>query len=505
MGRKFFRRPTLDGVKLPLPGGEGGGGGGGEGATSATDDRWGSDTTWNSQGEREWGEFWDGSVYLIVPDAETEVLVSTNPAWTGEFHGSEFNPTPYRSSWAFNDGPISDYDHPSVQPPCADWNTKHVMPFFATTKQCVFPKTVQAWDVILTARAWDICDARMEAWRNNYNRIVASPKVYRWSGRSANRTIKPLFVIPAAPPANALPPSMWSGGSRLFKNGGTEYYTVDDVRVDLLPKFTKPAGVPTPENILPMAQELQIQAIGDGPPTANFNGNAENFIQGAEQSPPYGGRIVTTISQVLLWLCLDYPDSVKKPIAAWMARRGIDVYDTPGRATAWEGTPGGALMQGQLALCTFAGFLLQNAAMQNFYGNISAGTNKDRCCHEICQTLYISSGQVSLWNSQSLRKIVIGGTVVAGKPYWCPKKSPVVGNIFGSNNGYQVTWTTRHWVGFALAMMLCGIEDSIGHPALFDYLDWWMATQPERASDAWINNAWDLLRPQCARPIFTAY
>lgn len=156
-----------------------------------------------------------------------------------------------------------------------------------------------------------------------------------------------------------------------------------------------------------------------------------------------------------------------------------------------------------MALCVFGGFLLGNSAMQNFYSTLS-GNNKTWSAHEINQAFYATASDVSLIQAATAYRRRL--PVVAGKAYWTNKYNPPVGGsgaVYGPPDkaAYQLD-TSRFWAGEILAMLACDIEDSIAHPALFDYMDWWMGTQPERAHLDWINRAWDAIRSQCTRAIY---
>lgn len=513
-GRKALIRrahreaPALpDPDPLPTPA-DGTPGGPAVDAQAMSDTRFGSSTTWYSQNTRKWGKFATGDVYMVVPSG-SETIIAIDPTWTGNRHGTMKNMAAFQNDFGFHDPEWYGSSETNFDIPGSTYEYW----YWSSALRAAPPITVTAWDVLHTERSYVDGDP---AGKWVKHRMVS----LNYLGRPGVETIKPLFIVPEEPPPNALPPSMWNAGNRLLKNGGSSYYTLEDIqaRLALLPSLTRTVDAPSPAEMEATAQRLFIPALGGrSGGVRNYEGNITRFFNGRRQvhrGDAYGGFQSSWISLMSTWLCLDWTIQEKLPVAMVLCRQAIDFYDSPGRFTdSWIGTAGGGLSHGDVGATILGGFILGHSPMQNAYRDLDTVTAARAskyhaqciyCPNDATEINYLSDTNFTGGKLRAIRDPVTK-KIIVGTPTWVERSYSADRNPYHINRtDYQITNTANRWAGQALALNLAGLTDSLGNDAFFDYTDWYMAEsddpawglndEEKRSDTGWIESVWDTHR-----------
>jgi hypothetical protein len=204
--------------------------------------------------------------------------------------------------------------------------------------------------------------------------------------------------------------------------------------------------------------------------------------------PDYGREIADLVGQGALVLQLDLDDSVKRPLAIAMVQLGIDTYGIVGGGGRFP--PDGGTGSGRKFPLLLAGTLLGDESMLRMARDSRLPFAED------AQTFYVQQTAPGVWNHGH-------GDYSAddeGLAEWGNRHAddPGLDNRSWTADPFRRCCTANAWHGYVLATRIMGLVDAWGHPALFDYVDRYMQTEPEgswtRSWSPFAERMWDRYR-----------
>lgn len=264
-----------------------------------------------------------------------------------------------------------------------------------------------------------------------------------------------LTVVDSIPPDN--------GGSvfRPSFMGNTDkvYYSINDLRTDLLPSMPHVPNAPSLMDIEEKFKRMQLDY------TSSWIGR---YLHPAQNMSQYGAAIAIDTNTTALRLMLDDSIDDKMPALIAYIQAGIDWYHMLDSGSRWS--PNGGHFPGRKIPIVFTAILLDNQQMKNAIINNNNGEFQ-----EDGHTYYGQNG-VALYGadrpeSQYWRRITQGvGARDTRDPY---------GYVDGGGSeigaAYQVCCTAQAYKGSALATLLLSQGQTVwGHDAFFDYVDRWV-------------------------------
>jgi hypothetical protein len=216
--------------------------------------------------------------------------------------------------------------------------------------------------------------------------------------------------------------------------------------------------------------------------------------------PDYSRDFTSVVGSAALLLQLDVPDSQKRDLLIRLVQFGIDCYGNVQNGCAWPGT--GGQCSGRKFPILFAGAVLHDDAMLRIgltHPSVLVAPNDGRNAAwfgEDSQTFYVQETSPGIFNWG------IGGYSAAerGLPEWGNAHilNPSLDHAGWETDSYRRCCTANAWIGQVLAARLMGLAAAWNHPALFDYMDRYLAIEPypswTRAWEPWQDEMWRALR-----------
>lgn len=266
-----------------------------------------------------------------------------------------------------------------------------------------------------------------------------------------------LTVLSEVPPDSSFRPS-FSSELKTIK------YTVDSLRLNILPRKTSVDSIPDKVTILNYVNKPWIDHASVG--------YMWQYMAPEDNVYNYGREIASTASKVALYLCTNQPDSDLKDVAINIVQVGIDLY---GIATSTNGKNrwigGGGHNSGRKLPILLAGYLLSDTT---FYKIDTIAFQEDQ------QTYYELgwTGDSVLWAPNHITRTkedyehkhpslwTVDGRGLEGDPEW------------GSNSdyraeSYRMCCNGSAWIGEALAIRLLNATHIWKHQPFFDYCVRW--------------------------------
>jgi len=271
-----------------------------------------------------------------------------------------------------------------------------------------------------------------------------------------------LTCLAEAPPEGSFRPPYVAGAKPL--------YNVSQLRMDLLPNLAPVAGTPSVAEIAGRIERVWL----DHQPT--WHGRA---IHPRANMPDYGREMTTDMGDASLLTLLSVPD--KDVLVIRLVQLGIDFCGIADAGGGWEADGGHS--SGRKWAILYAGYLLGDAHML-------AISQRGTAFGEDCQTFYVTQADVDRGVGYTSGQI--------GMAEWGIRHcfAPEQDNP-DWDAPYRRCCTANAWVGEVLSARLLGLSDDWDHPALFDYQDRFMQTEPPGRFRSWSLFAgamWDAYR-----------
>lgn len=200
----------------------------------------------------------------------------------------------------------------------------------------------------------------------------------------------------------------------------------------------------------------------------------------------YGRDIQTDTDAMYAFICSDAPIAEKRPVLKFIAQRAIDSYGTLRSAVA-QGFPyipaDGGHQSGRIMPMIIGGGLLGSAeirdAMRTYFSPLQASAPAEYGQRCYLSPELVAQTQVEGWNGSggggnSPFETPMGEVPVV--PEWCGRAAEgggvtggQINNLWAAPNFYRTTGSTEGAGGQTAAIILLGLQDALGHPALIDY------------------------------------
>lgn len=302
--------------------------------------------------------------------------------------------------------------------------------------------------------------------------------------QTAVQSAEILTVLETIPPAGSFRPP-YCGKDKTIR------YNVNQLNFGLLKKLSPVNGTPTLSD---------IERSFERPWVDHYPGWGGGSVHPADNMPSYGRNIAAKIGEGSLMLHLNFTDEQKRNLLIRFVQIGIDNFGIVREGLrAWAADGGHS--SGRKWPILFAGLLLNDTDMKNIgqksgdylYSNgYGPGNSPPDYIHfgEDDQTFYVSQADVNIANE--IHDGHLGhyypndnndypeySSEEIGMPEWGivhadePWKD---GNTWSA--AYRCSSTAVAWPGFVLAARIMGANtpELWNHPALFDYMDRYMAT-----------------------------
>lgn len=221
------------------------------------------------------------------------------------------------------------------------------------------------------------------------------------------------------------------------------------------------------------------------------------YMHPIENMPDYGRDFASIYNQGTLLCNLAVPQAQKELLLIRLVQIGIDFWGNVKNGCYWEGLGGHG--SGRKWPILFAGRLLDDAEMlavgQNFPSYRLASGSFVQHFGEDAQTFYVGvtgPGQINYgfggYNSSHI-----------GLPEWgfSHAQQPSSDHEAWLYDSYRRCCTANAWVGSTLCAYVMGLKTAWAHPALFDYMDRFMQTEPQGWTRQWLpwtGRMWDQYR-----------
>lgn len=342
-------------------------------------------------------------------------------------------------------------------------------------------------------RAWD---ASLNVARPNGNDLSASnPLVIDHAASLASAVshatiearrnverIAVLTILEEVPPEGAFRPPFVGSGNKEVR------YSSSQVNASLLPRLVMPAGVS--EAIEDVAARFQM------PWVEHMQDWQKEIFCPTENMHAYGRDIASDVSDGALMLLLDVDQEQKELLLIRMVQLGLDYYGmllSPNGRVTWAAD--GGHMPGRVFPILLAGYILGDENIMDvmelsgqyaYEGGYYEGNLPPDYRHfgEIDQTFYVTQRDVDrtngpTWDPDTRAPVAPYEVSDIGMAEWGITHAS---RPEADNRDWAATYRTTNapaWHGYVLASRALGIVDLWNHPALFDYIDRWAASDGE--------------------------
>lgn len=294
------------------------------------------------------------------------------------------------------------------------------------------------------------------------------------------QTCAVLTVLAETPP---------NGSFRPPYAGNDHQVRYDEQLLDLsrLAALAPASGIPDVNLLLP---KLERPWLDHAP------GWTSRYMHPVLNMPDYGRDFTSLYNEAALLCNSNLPMTERRALAIKLVQIGIDCWGNISNGCRWEGTGGHG--SGRKLPILFAGALLRDADMlsvgQQFLSQRFLNGTSTAFFGEDCQTFYVAqTGSTINWG--------YGGYVTSdiGTPEYgfAHVNWPSNDHKVWLQDSYRRCCTANAWVGGIVVVRAMGLVSAWNHPALFDYMDRYMATEPSgwtRGWSGWCERMWDLHR-----------
>ncbi len=267
------------------------------------------------------------------------------------------------------------------------------------------------------------------------------------------------------------------------------FYSVADLRLDLLPSLPHVPHAPTLARVEAAFARLQLDHKG---------GNVGRNLHPAESMPDYGADIAARNADAALRLMLADPMSARFTALVHYVQYGIDLHAMARDGHRWK--PGGGHRPGQKLPMAFAAVMLGDAAMERRVLQ-SEFFHEDVFVYRSSVTGMALYGDKNRSDDGALEEHYWRGVythVREGKARGYKSYRDPYGLIDGGvepGGAYQYCCTSQPWKGEILACHLMPALKALWpSPVLYEYVDRWVAhgawTQPDSCAPP--DTAWEL-------------
>ena len=227
---------------------------------------------------------------------------------------------------------------------------------------------------------------------------------------------------------------------------------------------------------------------------------ASRYMHPVDNMPDYGRDFTSKYSTGAMMLHLDKTNAEKSVMLIRMTQIGIDFFGNVQNGGVWTGV--GGQCSGRKFPILLAGRVLNDAAMlaigtthpSAYYG--PNHPNNSEHFGEDCQTFYVEETSPSTYNwGHGNYNASHNGIAEWGNSH---TQFPGNDNSDWFGDPYRRCCTGNAWVGQTLSARIMNLQAAWDHPAYFDYMDIFMATENAgewtRSWEAWQGNMWDLHR-----------
>ena len=224
------------------------------------------------------------------------------------------------------------------------------------------------------------------------------------------------------------------------------------------------------------------------------------YLHPVENMPDYGRDFTSLYGTGALLLQLNNSKAEKRDLLVRMTQIGIDFYGNLMNGGVWSGV--GGQCSGRKFPILLAGRVLNDTPMLNLGISHPSGyygpnhPNNSEHFGEDCQTFYVEQTSPSIYNwGYGNYNASHNGRAEWGNYH---TQYPQNDNSDWMGDPYRRCCTANAWVGQTLAARIMGLQTTWNHPAYFDYMDIYMATENPgewtRSWETWQGNMWDLHR-----------
>jgi len=317
-----------------------------------------------------------------------------------------------------------------------------------------FPREARPGESIVSVESWRPDDPKAPSSDNT----LGIP-------RPALRSAAVLTVLDAPPPEDSFRPP-YAGAEKPL-------HRVADLHPEILPSLPAVPGAPGLRELEARFERLWLDH------TAKWE---NRFLHPSENMPDYCRDLARDIGDGSLMLLLDRPLEERRTLMIRLVQIGIDMHAVVRSGATW-GDGGGGFGSGRKWAILLAGLLLDDPAMKAIgrdYG--------PEIALEDCQTFHLTEADLPNYPGVPL-----------GHPVWGERHCRPSGKYVDPGNlGYRRCCTATAWVGAVLSAHILGARELWDHEPLFDYQDWYMATEArgtrERALSEFAEAMWDRYR-----------
>ncbi|MEX0887400.1 MAG: chitobiase/beta-hexosaminidase C-terminal domain-containing protein [Phycisphaeraceae bacterium] len=298
-----------------------------------------------------------------------------------------------------------------------------------------------------------------------------------WTGGAAQRyssrdhpkleTVSALTVVDAP---------LADGGAGYFRppyfGDDKPLYSVDDLRLDLLPSLAPVASTPDLAGRERRFERLQLDHF-------NLTGTRGRTMRPLQHMPDYGAEIGRDTAVAALRLMLDDPIGDKQQLLVNYVQYGVDLYHMMDNGVQWQALGGQNL--GRKLPMVFAAVMLDDEDMKQAIMNAP-----DNTFHEDGTIYYSGTAMTSLYGQPYadaerrywLNQLTGGSARTIRDPYEYIDGGQTPGG------SYQFCCNSQPFKGMALAMLLMPeLREVWNHEPFIDYVDRWVNfgawTQPD--------------------------
>jgi hypothetical protein len=356
--------------------------------------------TWTFDTQYQSGQFANGDYWVVGP----VTITSMTPAFDGSSNGWEVNPISNRQQ-GFDSG-------------CGDYNGDLTPDL---------PYTAQPGESIVKA--------------------ISS------GGGVCLQTAAVLTVVSAVPPDN---------GASVFRPPyvGTEkpYYSIDDLRTNLLPSLAPVERTPTLSWVVDRFSRIQLD---------HEQGSMGRSIRPRDNMPDYGSAIARDNGDAALRLMLNDPIADKMNALIVYVQYGIDLHYAIENGQSWPS--GGGYNPGRKLPLTFAAIMLDVQAMKN----------------NVLRENFFNEDRMLYWSETAGRALFGYNRATDEEDYWSYLRNPgssreyadPYGYIDGGipTDGYQFCCLSQPWKSATLAVdLMPELKILWTNAAFFDYVYRWV-------------------------------
>lgn len=224
------------------------------------------------------------------------------------------------------------------------------------------------------------------------------------------------------------------------------------------------------------------------------------YMHPVDNMPDYGRDFTSLYSTGALLVHLNKSNEFKRNLLVRMTQIGIDFFGNAQNGGVWTGV--GGQCSGRKFPILFAGRVLNDTQMLSlgtthpsaYYG--PNHPNNSGHFGEDCQTFYVEETSPGTYNwGHGNYNSSHNGIAEWGNAH---TQFPQNDDSDWFGDPYRRCCTANAWVGQTLSARIMGLQSAWNHPAYFDYMDIFMATETPgewtRAWNSWQGRMWDLHR-----------